>query len=327
MSGISIFPSAPLRASIILTSALVVSACQDGQVNLPFLDGFGANETSAEATQTTGPVEERDVEAPEVFSVTEQGLWDGRPSLGGVWVAHPDVAEPERVIIRNETTGDFVIGALFRRERDNPGPTLQVSSDAAEELGMLAGAPQTLSVVALRREAAPMTPPIAAPDPDFIAAETVAPGAPADVSQTELAPSGTPLEPPAGIDQPLGAPLDASTDPLTAAAAAIDAAEAAQTISTAPAAEAATAPIAPTATSGLSRPFIQIGIFSVEDNAAEAAAQMSSAGLPARVVAQESQGRAFWRVLVGPASNETARATALDQVTNLGFADAYFVAQ
>ena len=41
---------------------------------------------------------ERDVEAPGVFQVTEAGLWDGRPSLGGVWVAHPDVTEPERVI-------------------------------------------------------------------------------------------------------------------------------------------------------------------------------------------------------------------------------------
>ena len=46
---------------------------------------------------------ERDVEAPEVFQVTEKALWDGRPSLGGVWVAHPDSDQPERVIIRNKT--------------------------------------------------------------------------------------------------------------------------------------------------------------------------------------------------------------------------------
>ena len=81
---------------------------------------------------------ERDVEAPEVFQVTEPGLWDGRPSLGGVWVAHPDVTEPERVIVRNEANGKFVIGALFRRERDIPGPRMQASSDAAAALGMLA---------------------------------------------------------------------------------------------------------------------------------------------------------------------------------------------
>jgi len=44
---------------------------------------------------------ERDVEAPDVFDVTDLALWDGRPSLGGVWVAYPDNIEPERVIIRN----------------------------------------------------------------------------------------------------------------------------------------------------------------------------------------------------------------------------------
>jgi hypothetical protein len=63
-----------------------------------------------------------DVEAPEVFDITDAGLWDGRPSLGGVWVAHPDATDPERVMIRNTETGSFVIGALFRRERENPGP-------------------------------------------------------------------------------------------------------------------------------------------------------------------------------------------------------------
>jgi hypothetical protein len=77
---------------------------------------------------------ERDVEAPDVFQVTDMGLWDGRPSLGGVWVAHPDVKEPERVIIRNMSNSAFVIGALFRRERETPGPALQVSSDAGAAL-------------------------------------------------------------------------------------------------------------------------------------------------------------------------------------------------
>ena len=58
-------------------------------------------------------------------------------------------------MIRNLDTGKSVVGALFRRERDNPGPKLQVSSEAAAELGMLPGAPAKLSVVALRRAEAP----------------------------------------------------------------------------------------------------------------------------------------------------------------------------
>jgi rare lipoprotein A len=48
-----------------------------------------------------------------------------------------------------------VIGALFRRERENPGPLYQISSDAAAALDILAGAPTTLQVIALRREEAP----------------------------------------------------------------------------------------------------------------------------------------------------------------------------
>ncbi len=75
--------------------------------------------------------------------------------LGGIWVAHPDVSEPERVIIRNPSNGTSVVGALFRRERDVPGPPLQISSDAANALDMVAGEPQELGVTALRREDVP----------------------------------------------------------------------------------------------------------------------------------------------------------------------------
>jgi cell division septation protein DedD len=78
-------------------------------------------------------------------------------------------------------------------------------------------------------------------------------------------------------------------------------------------------------TSDLSRPYIQLGIFSVEANANELAQEMQSKGLSARVVAQESQGRSFWRVLVGPATTEAQRQAWLDQVKAEGFADAYFV--
>ena len=112
-----------------------------------------------EATGTS----QRDVEAPDVFQVTEAGLWDGRPSLGGIWVAHPNAAQPERVLIKNTGNNKSVTGALFRRERNLPGPALQVSSAAAEKLGMLPGAPARLEVVALRREKIETAP---APEPE-----------------------------------------------------------------------------------------------------------------------------------------------------------------
>jgi cell division septation protein DedD len=56
------------------------------------------------------------------------------------------------VILRNPGNGKFVIGALFRRERINPGPALQISSDAAAALDILAGRPTKINVTALRRE-------------------------------------------------------------------------------------------------------------------------------------------------------------------------------
>lgn len=97
-----------------------------------------------------------DALAPGVFHFAGEALWDGRPSLGGVWVAHPGVEEPSRVLIRRtdagpEEAGAEITGALFRREDATSGPPLQVSSDAAEALGLVAGQPAALEVTALRR--------------------------------------------------------------------------------------------------------------------------------------------------------------------------------
>lgn len=300
---------AGVQVPLLLAGVLAVTGCgENGKFSLGGGDGPSANPVAQ--SQSTELVQ-TDVEAPEVFQLTDQGLWDGRPSLGGVWVAHPDVTDPERVIIRNTTNGQFVIGALFRRERENPGPSLQVSSDAAEALGMLAGAPAELNVTALRREEA-AAPAEAAPVADF-GAETA-----------ELAPAGEiaalPLDP-ATTDAAIAVtPLD----PIAGAAAAIDAADAAV-------ADAAVDPLpapdspAPDATSTLSNPFIQIGIFSVEANAVEAASQMTALGLNALVSAQQSQGRDFWSVIVGPATSEADRAAQMAKITGAGFTDAYFV--
>jgi hypothetical protein len=141
--------------------AVLLAACDDlGQFNPANLLPAGNSDAGTDAEQaaeTAGTVE-RDVEAPEIFAASEAGLWDGRPSLGGVWVAHPDVDEPERVLIRNETNGETVVGALFRRERETPGPRIQISSDAAQALGILAGAPVALNVVALRKEVVEVAP-------------------------------------------------------------------------------------------------------------------------------------------------------------------------
>lgn len=263
------------------------------------------------ATQTTQLVE-TDIEAPEVFHVTAQGLWDGRPSLGGVWVAHPDVRDPERVIVRNQDNGNFVIGALFRRERLNPGPEIQVSSDAAEALGMLAGAPAMLNITALRRQEATAPTPTEATSPVAV---------PDDGPAAAAAPAGNAVTTTALPDGAVVAAPGTAPNGDPAAAAAVAAATSA-ILGGSPAAPVAAPALA---TSPLERPFIQLGIFSVEANAQSLAREMTAKGLPARVVASQTQGQAFWRVLVGPAGTESERQQFLDRVKAEGFADAYAV--
>lgn len=252
----------------------LLAGCEDFQ---GFNTGTSTSAPAAGATSTT--VVERDVEAPEVFYTSEAGLWDGRPSLGGVWVAHPDVTDPERVIIRNKANGKFVIGALFRRERAIPGPRIQLSSDAAAAVSVLAGQPVEIEITALRREEAP------------VAAETVdqVPAA-ADVSAESL-------------------------DPVaTSAAAAIDNAESKPLVLD---------NVRPV--SNLAKPYVQIGIFSVEANANNAANQMRAAGMIPTVKQQSIKGKAFWRVIVGPATTRSELSSLLSKIKSSGFTDAYAV--
>ncbi|SFL56921.1 SPOR domain-containing protein [Shimia aestuarii] len=284
-------PIGPGRRGASVAALLLVmslGACTDGEE----FALFGNKEPTAPTTagQTTKLVE-RDVEAPEVFSKTEAGLWDGRPSLGGVWAAHPDVADPERVIIRNQANGKFVIGALFRREREIPGPRIQVSSDAAEALGMLAGQPVELNVTALRREEVPEDPPATAE-------------ATSEVTE------------PAQVEE---APLE----PIAAATAAIAAAEAEETKPTPPAAQSEVAP--KPQSSSLKKPYVQIGIFSVEANAKTAADQMRTAGLEPQIKKTTSGSKTFWRVLVGPATSKSGLNAMIKKVHGTGFTDAYAV--
>ncbi|WP_273524178.1 SPOR domain-containing protein [Rhodosalinus sediminis] len=283
----------------LLGAALVLGGCGETG-GLPFLGGERTAEAEAPSEAGSVRLVERDVEAPEVFQVTASGLWDGRPSLGGVWVAHPDVEEPERVIIRDTGSEKFVIGALFRREREVPGPPLQVSSDAAEALGLLAGQPRELEVTALRREEVSEAPEDDAAEDQ--ATEAALPEA-AEVS-------AAPLDPVAAAEEALEAGDDAAAGDDTPSA--DDAAS--------ETAEPATPP-----RSAPERPYVQIGIFSVEQNARNTATAMRQAGMVPTVRKQETQGKTFWRVLVGPAPNRRDLEALLDTAREQGFADAYAV--
>lgn len=289
-----------LFTGMALSMTLLAGCDETGKFNLSLPKLGNANaETTDQPTRSTKLVE-RDVEAPEVFSATDEGLWDGRPSLGGVWVAHPDVSDPERVIIRNQANNKFVIGALFRRERDLPGPKLQISSDAAAALGILAGAPAPLNVTALVREEAPEELPAQTAEAPI---ETATVEAPATVSETTL-------------------------DPIAAAGAAIDKAPPTPTTAAAaakPAAAPKPAPAPKPKKSNLAKPFVQIGIFSVEANAERTAKQMRTAGMVPTIKKSTASNKAFWRVVVGPAQTKSELNSLTRKIKAEGFSDAYAV--
>lgn len=286
------------RIVIGLSVCLALSACEDGQ-GPKFLQGkSGATTTQTAANSSTKTVE-RDTEAPEVFQVSDKGLWDGRPSLGGVWVAHPDARDPERVIIRNQSNSKFVIGVLYRPERQTPGPAIQVSSDGAEALGMLAGKPADLSITALRREEVATPPPTSGAGDDPENAPTAPLAEPDSIKATSL-------------------------DPIAAASAALDQAEGKPTPKPAASAPKPAAP-KPSSNSGLSKSYIQIGIFSVQANANNTAEALRRAGMVPTIKPGKSSGKEFWRVIVGPAATSAERAQLLKKIKGLGFNDAYYV--
>lgn len=341
--------SRALRFLCVLAAAGALQGCVEGAGAQ--MDG-GATPEGTVAPPGAGRSVERDVEAPEIYQTSDEGLWDGRPSLGGVWIAASDVKDPERVIIRNLANGNFVIGALFRRERENPGPRLQVSSDAATALGMLAGAPAKLSVTALKREEA--TP----PEPEV--PQAAAPEAPAEAATVKPLPAAEeiatkPLDPvvaaaAAAIDkaEPAAAAPAGAAAAVAAAAepepkkglagifkrkkkaepgAPLDAVSSAPDVPriAPPAPAAAAAPVPAPKAARDAKSFVQVGIFSVEANADRAVAMLKKAGVAASVRKSSASGKAYWRVLAGPAPDKGARDGLLGKVKGLGFPDAYLV--
>lgn len=277
-----------LASGAVLATVSLLAGCEENG-GLAFPTG-----PSGVPQETTVTIIEQEVEAPEVFQVSEMGLWDGRPSLGGIWVAHPDTADPEQVIVRNAANGKFVIGSLFIRERALPGPRLQVSSDAATALGMQAGQAVELSVTALRKREVQLAP---ATEPELTETIVADVQEAAPASQIPQASSAAPqLRPQAAAAEEKPAITEAITE----------------------------VPVATQATS-LDKPYIQIGIFGVEANAMNTAEAMRQAGILPTVKQFTSGGKTFWRVVVGPAANVSERRALLSKVREKGFADAYFV--
>ena len=292
------FPSAGiLRLGLIPAAAFLLTACEEGAFGRTGAKPDQAAPDSGAAIE----FEERDVEAPQVFQASGKALWDGRPSFGGVWVSHPNSKQPERVMIVNMTNGKFVVGALFRREPDLPGPNLQLSSDAATALDILAGAPTEIKVTALRRE-------------------TVQVSVPEEPAEAE------PTDGPEKVETTALAAIDAAEDaapdgkPKTKTKTADKAAAPAES-------KPATQPKVATtaAATSLSAPYIQIGFYSIEANAKAAAADLKKLGIASKIAPTTIKGKTFWRVLAGPAATKPERDKILKSVKGMGYTDAYAV--
>ncbi len=344
-----------VRAVLVSTTIFGLAACEDGF-------NFGQTDTTTDgaspATLAASETGVQDVERPDIFSTTEAALWDGRPSLGGIWVAHPDVTTPERAIITNDTTGQRIAGALFRREREAPGPKIQLSSDAAAALNILAGAPTQVTIIAVRQEEVE----IEQPDPviseeevgetaedatdDEVLAAAAAATPDADTeeqAETERAPGGFfqrlfGRRSPAPEAAAAGATVAAATDTDTAESAAAPAVET-QTLD--PVAAGAAAAIAraeaddkpaprperEAAPSGLRNPFIQVGLFTEEANAFSARDNLRTAGIVPTVLEGSNDNGPFWRVVVGPVTTAEDQSELLAQIKSLGFSDAFLTSK
>lgn len=281
------------RMALLGCTAVLLAACQEGA---PLFQNAPKSEAVPAAAKK---FTEKDVEAPEVFQKTAKALWDGRPSLGGVWVAHPDNKKPERVIIRNKANGKFVIGALFHRERSLPGPAFQLSSDAANAIGATAGTTLEISVTAMRIQKTAVADPKA---PKPAPSEDIASSTLKALDETK---------------KPTIKAAKTKTKQTTKAA----------TKSAKKTTKVATDPkptVAPAATPANAM-FAQLGLFSVETNANATLAKLKAKGLTGKIVKSSAKGKTFFRVLAGPVVSKAEKAKLLTTVKSMGFSDAYFV--
>jgi len=286
--------------NLIITSllcTLALAGCEEGF--------SGAIVQTPAPTGDTVETVEVDVTAPEAFSITDTAIWDGRPTFGGVWIAYPDIEKPERVRIRNGATGKEVIGALYKRERDFPGPKIELSADAAAALGVQAGMPVELVIVALRRktvevvveaEEPNMTTPLRRPAPE--PAETPEPAEePVTMATPEIEVPAVVVPP---VVEPVPTPIIATDIEETALPSVGEAADTAKDQGT----------------------YVQIATLQSKSRADAVIAKLLTAGLEAEIRTRQSGTKTLYRIVVGPAKSPEALEIMMSVIKELGYKDA-----
>ena len=75
----------------------------------------------------------------------------------------------------------------------------------------------------------------------------------------------------------------------------------------------------------ITKSFIQVGIFGVQDNATKTRDRLSQLNLPINTYEFQIKGKSYWRVVAGPASTSQSKQNMLTKIQSAGFTDAYFV--
>ena len=91
-----------------------------------------ADKTKSSSISTEKKLDEK----PAILDISASVIWDGNQTLGGNWISHQDINNPEKVLIKNNSNGKLVVGAIFQHTKSlKKGPAI-ISSDAARALGI-----------------------------------------------------------------------------------------------------------------------------------------------------------------------------------------------
>ena len=189
-------------------------------------------------------------EMPEILDISTSVSWDGKQTLGGNWISHPDVDSPERVLIKNIANGKSIVGAIFQQSKKTKSGSAQISSDAAKSLKIAKNEQTKVQIIAIKK--------------------------------TKSTASSKKVDEPTQAER---VKLDTK----------------------------------------LEKPFIQVGIFGIQENADNTKDRMLQLSLSVNIIDFKIKGKPYWRVVAGPATTSESRNKMLKVVRSAGFTDAYFV--
>ncbi len=300
-----------VKGILSVSAAGILSACATTEAGV----SSNARSTDELLSQTITT----DIAAPEAFSIQDKALWDGRPTFGGVWLAYPGIDTPERVRITNPENGSTVIGALYKREDGFPGPNIELSADAASALGVLAGVPTELNIVALRRQEVVVEVPQDEIQVGIFGAPVRRPG----TEPVAVAVEDPVAETPAADTETLVAAVEAAVAIETPAVEATALPPvAAQPAAATPTEVQEAAPVPVAAPVDPNSSYIQVATFQSEKRAEDLIRRLEIAGLSSEIRETTGGSRTHYRVIAGPATSPEMLEIMLSVVKELGYTDA-----